>query len=302
MTNARTALDGPTTPADLTEAAHAAAMTAFRDVAGVSIEDEGDLLRTVARGRPFSFLNAVLRLDLDPEHVPERVAQIEAAYRSLGLYPEWWVTMGSRPMGLRVHFAGLGLSVGEDDQGMAIDLDPWPEAVSRATSAHPADLAVLEVATAADLADWIDVKCQSYGFRDPARAATYAVLYDTRAAPRAGRTQLLARLGTRAVAIASLFEVDGLAWVTNIGTVPTARGRGIGKAVTAASLAIAAERGHRRAWLAASSMGASLYRRLGFVDTGPLVSLVRDPSERATAGSAEVTSQLGSSTASSERR
>ena len=269
-------VDPGATSAEMTEAAHFAALTAFRDVAGVSIEDDGDLVRTVSYGRPFSFLNAVLRLNLDSGHVPERVIQIEAAYRAVGLHPEWWVTPQSRPVGLRDRFVSMGFSVGENDIGMAVDLASWPDAASATRSPNPAALKIIEVATDADLADWIDVKCKSDGFRDPARAATYGDLYETKAAPRAGRTQILARLGSHPVAIASLFEVSGLAWVTNVGTVPNARGQGIGSAGTSTILDIASVRGHSHAWLAASTMGVSLYRRLGFVDTGPLVSFVRE--------------------------
>ena len=62
------------------EAVQVAAMTAFRDVSGYRIIDDGDLLRTVALGRPHAFLNGVLRLNLDGDGLQARVRSVAAEY------------------------------------------------------------------------------------------------------------------------------------------------------------------------------------------------------------------------------
>jgi ribosomal protein S18 acetylase RimI-like enzyme len=73
-------------------------------------------------------------------------------------------------------------------------------------------------------------------------------------------------LDGRAVATNMLFFGAGVATVFAIGTVPDARGRGIGAAITLHGLAEARERGYRYAVLFASEKGAPVYRRIGFRD------------------------------------
>lgn len=255
-----------------TEAALFAALGAFADVPGFRVVDEGDLLRTEARGMPYAFLNGVMRIDLSARGASERIGAIDAAYASLGLPVSWWLTPGSRPADLVRLLVAAGKAPADVDEGMAIDLDPWPAPLDEALRAGPRGLTVGPVASATDLSDWVGVMAGSYGWTDPPATAHLERLYDPRSAPRHGRHQLLARLAGEAVACASLFVIGPIAWVTNIGVIPPARGRGIGGVITARCLTLAAERGHGHAWLAASAMGASVYRRLGFVATGPLVA------------------------------
>ena len=57
---------------------------------------------------------------------------------------------------------------------------------------------------------------------------------------------------------------DGVAGIYNVGVVPKARGKGIGKAVTLAACLYAKEKGYRYAVLNATGMGRPVYEQLGF--------------------------------------
>ena len=73
-------------------------------------------------------------------------------------------------------------------------------------------------------------------------------------------------LDGRPVSTNMLFFGAGVATVFAIGTVPDARGRGIGAAITLQGLADAREHGYRYAVLFATGKGAPVYRRIGFRD------------------------------------
>ena len=61
-----------------------------------------------------------------------------------------------------------------------------------------------------------------------------------------------------------IFESDGVASVQWVGTIPTARGNGLGALVTTVVTNLAFDRGATSCTLQASPMGAPVYRRLGY--------------------------------------
>ncbi|MGY2874078.1 ribosomal protein S18 acetylase RimI-like enzyme [Marmoricola sp. URHA0025 HA25] len=78
----------------------------------------------------------------------------------------------------------------------------------------------------------------------------------------------------RATAAAGIF--DGTASVYFVNTDPDWRGRGVGTAMTAAALRVAAQAGARQACLDSSALGLSIYLRLGFVPVSPATLFVRE--------------------------
>jgi GNAT superfamily N-acetyltransferase len=254
-----------------TEAALEAALCAFDGIVGIRVVREPDLVRTIAPGRPYGFLNGVMALDLDPALVADRVAGVDREYRDQGLPLTWWITPRSRPTDIADRLAALGLAPEEDEAGMAIDLAGWSE------PDLPPGVSIEVVVDRAGLADWVAAMGSSYGWSDPVKAQTLTELYDPEATDGVARpgVQVLARLDGEPVGCGSLFEAGGFAWVTNIGTVPGARRRGVGAAVTGRLLSSARERGHRRAHLAASVLGEPVYRRMGFVTACRLGRLTR---------------------------
>lgn len=73
-----------------------------------------------------------------------------------------------------------------------------------------------------------------------------------------------ASLDGEVVATATMVAASGAAGIFGVATTEPARRRGVGTAVTAAAVAAGLEQGCDLAYLQASSMGFSVYRRLGF--------------------------------------
>lgn len=71
--------------------------------------------------------------------------------------------------------------------------------------------------------------------------------------------------------------VDASALVAAVATVPEYRRRGLGTAMTCRALEAAREDGALDAFLDATPAGASIYRRLGFTDLGPVTYCERPP-------------------------
>jgi ribosomal protein S18 acetylase RimI-like enzyme len=74
----------------------------------------------------------------------------------------------------------------------------------------------------------------------------------------------VARSGGVPVACALTLLAEGIAGVYYVGTVPEARGRGLGELCTRAVTAAAFDRGARSVVLQASIMGEPLYRKIGY--------------------------------------
>ncbi len=77
----------------------------------------------------------------------------------------------------------------------------------------------------------------------------------------------------RLVASAGLFSGAAVAGIVAVMTIPSMRGRGIGAAMTRATMDAARTLGFDTAILRASPMGEALYRRLGFREVGRIVHL-----------------------------
>jgi GNAT superfamily N-acetyltransferase len=75
---------------------------------------------------------------------------------------------------------------------------------------------------------------------------------------------LLGRLDGRPVATATFLLAAGIVGIYDVSTVPDARRRGIGTAMTVAALQAGRAAGYEVAFLQPSPMGRNLYERLGF--------------------------------------
>ena len=104
----------------------------------------------------------------------------------------------------------------------------------------------------------------------------------------------IANLDGEPVAAAALFVGADVAGIYNVCTVPEARGRGIGAAVTRRRLDAAVAQGLELAVLGASDMGYPVYRRLGFREVSRLRSyaLSRRPPGAEASGDRPGTSSL----------
>lgn len=195
----------------------------------------------------------------------------------------WWTGPGTAPVDLGARLQARGLLDMAEQQaaltpgikqteigapGMAADLHKMDETVLNTV---PAGFVIEEVATEIALQDFKRVFLESYEVPDWAGQAWV----DATQAIGIGKTpwkMYVGYLDGRPVATNMLFNGAGVASVYAVGTIPTARGKGIGAAITLKPLLAARDMGYRHAVLFSTEMGASVYQRIGFRVTGARIN------------------------------
>ena len=122
------------------------------------------------------------------------------------------------------------------------------------------------------------VVAAAYAHRGVSAEAAFALLANPRLLTAASNHMLVALLDNRPVASALAFVAGPVGVLSWIGTVPHARGRGLGKLITAAATHTAMAHGARTVGLQATEEGEPLYRALGFSEAARYARYVVEPS------------------------
>ncbi len=152
--------------------------------------------------------------------------------------------------------------------GMVADLQHINEAALTQT---PPGFTIQAVRTEADLLDFKRIFVDSYEIPDWAGQAWV----DATLQAGIGQTpwkMYVGYLNGEPVATNMLFNGAGVASIYAVATLPAARGKGIGGAISLKPLLEARQMGYRYAVLFATEMGVSVYERIGFQLTGARIN------------------------------
>jgi ribosomal protein S18 acetylase RimI-like enzyme len=261
----------PTTPALLDwsaqlEANYCAYVVRLPDA---TVRDTPQYLQ-VRTAIPFAYLNAVVcRAVPNDAMLDELISATRAEYRSHGVPLTWYVTPGTTTPDIAATLARHGL-VDQRNACMALDLAQLPE------QATPAGCTIEEVVSPWQHLEWCWTFVTGFGMPGPMADAATRVLGAMACGPDMPVRRYLVRIDGAPVASATVFVHGESAGIYNVATLPAARGRGIGTAVTFAALRDGVAMGARVGVLHASGMAQSVYRRLGFID-GPSWGCYREP-------------------------
>jgi GNAT superfamily N-acetyltransferase len=145
--------------------------------------------------------------------------------------------------------------------GLELDPAPYPGMVLRPVPAAvpPADGIEVVPIDPADLDEFLGVGIEAGVPPELGRA-----IYSPGFAGDPGVQLFCARLDGRAVGTSVAIQSERASGIVAVGTLPAARRRGVGAALTWAAVAAGAERGHDTIVLQASPMGYSIYAAMGF--------------------------------------
>lgn len=217
-----------------------------------------DAVRWTIGGSPIDYHNAVVAASLDDSTADHAIAESVQELKKHGVPGSWHVGPSMRPLDLGRRLVAAGFTPGGSEPGMALrlaDLDPPPEPTA-------AELRVVRVGTLDQLQTWVDALGRGFG-EGPKEAAWVGSVYQRLGLSDPWR-HYLGYLGDEPVATATIFLTDDVAGVYFVMTVPEARRRGLGRAITHATLEQARVSGAQYAVLGSSAAGRSVYHSLGF--------------------------------------
>jgi GNAT superfamily N-acetyltransferase len=223
--------------------------------AGGGVQRDDGTVRWTIGGSPLDYHNAVVGADLQPEDVDATIAASLELMRQYDVPGSWHVGPSMRPAGLGDRLVAAGLNHGGSEPGMAVKL-----ADLRPPAAVPG-LHVSRVDSEDDLATWENTLGR--GFGEGVKEARWVAEMYRRMGFADPWRHYLGRLDGEPVATTTIFLGAGAAGVYFVMTVPEARRRGIGAAITYAALR-EAETMAEYGVLGSSPAGRSVYAGLGF--------------------------------------
>jgi GNAT superfamily N-acetyltransferase len=235
-----------------------ASVGAFGLAPSTTIRDDDELFWYVT-GLPDATFNSIMYANLAPSRIDAAVDELHTLRRTHAVPMGWLVGPTSRPLDLPARLRVRGLQHRADLTPMTL-----PLAVMEADVEPVPGLTIERVSDAGLLEEWIAAEGQGF----ESEGALGIGLAALRRAMGVGHGlplhHFLGRLEGKPVGTATLVLAGGIAGIFDVSTVPEARGRGIGTAMTVAAIEAARANAYEIAFLQPSAMGRRLYERLGF--------------------------------------
>jgi GNAT superfamily N-acetyltransferase len=205
--------------------------------------------------------NGVIRATLGPDEVEITRDALQAHIKERGAPALWWVGPQSKPDNLRTRLESLGLQPAGEAPGMAVDLASLPDDLSAISG-----FVVERVEGAAKQAQWARIAAIGTEALDIAASALERIEATLADPQYRAQRRYVGVLDGVPVATSALVLEHGVAGIYAVATLPAARNKGIGRAMTLSPLLEARRLGYRVGILQASSMGHPIYKKTGFRD------------------------------------
>lgn len=229
---------------------------------GMRVVDGDDLL-VVDSGLGADTFNFVSRARLHPERAHARIAEAVDHFERAGRPFSWWVGLTDRPEGLGRLLEAAGLRPAESEVAMAVRLDAL-----KPSPTSPDGLRIERVRTRDRLEDYAALLARLWDPPDENVRIFYRRAAPVLLAEASPLRLYLGSLDTTPVATAEMTMSADAAGLYNISTATSARGRGIGSAMTTFPLLEARGNGKRFGILQAAAGALGVYLRVGFEAIG----------------------------------
>jgi ribosomal protein S18 acetylase RimI-like enzyme len=169
----------------------------------------------------------------------------------------WWLEPHLKPSNWESVLSKHGFGFSNDTPGMAVDLHEMND------STQPTDgYEIRDVKDEESMRSWAEVFVNGYGL--PSAWESLAFDLWMQLGLDLPMRNYLGYLNGKPVSTSTVFYGGGAAGIYCVSTLPEARGKGIGVALTLKPLQGAREMGYRVGVLQSSEMGFNVYEKLGF--------------------------------------
>jgi GNAT superfamily N-acetyltransferase len=207
-------------------------------------------------GAHVPLLNGVLGPRFTVENMSRRFETVMSHFKSKRMPMRWLLGPSSSPPDLGELLSHQGLKEGWAIPGMILDVGT----VDR--EPLPKGLEIQQVTDTESLRVCGDTLAEGFELRDEIGKSVSDAVISYGMSPT--RRWFLGRLNGKAVTVSLLVLHARFAGIYCVATIPEARGKGLGYAITREPLIAAKNEGYNIAVLEASRMGFPVYRRIGF--------------------------------------
>ena len=207
---------------------------------------------------PHPWFSGVLSANRPGEHDEAFIEEAIRYFHSKGVNTfTWWMEPHLKRSDWEPILSQHGFGFAEDTPGMAVDLDEINE------SPQPVDgFEIRRVDDEESLRTWANVFINGFGLPPAWESITFDLWRQF--GLDLPMRNYLGFLKGKPVSTSTLFYGAGVAGIYCVATIPEARGKGIGAALTLKPLLDAREMGYRIGILQSSPMGFNIYQKLGF--------------------------------------
>lgn len=210
--------------------------------------------------REISFWNVVLRTRLTQYNVTATIEAMLARFEALNVPLTWHILPSTQPADLAWHLEEYNFVLFDEEPHMVIE----PATLSL-HAPNVAGFTIERVTDAGSFARWYEVAVAGFFASTP---STGQVLFDAYTLlgfdPQGPFLHYVGYMKGVPVTSSTLLLAGGIAGIYDVSTIPLARGKGFGTAITLDSLREAQRLGYRYVCLQATKMGYPIYERIGF--------------------------------------
>lgn len=222
----------------------------------VVIEEAVGVIRA-ATGVPAAFMNPVITIDVIDD-AEKSVIETNSFYDERKLPYAWYDLRNTHSANLNDHLIKIGAVFTSDMPGMCVALSDIDEEL-----ALPDGLEII-VTGDNEMHMWNDITADVYDVPESVQADYSRFMIRVNQIPE--MKCYVGLLNDVPAATVMMLYSPNAAGIYSVATMPYARNRGIGAAITRKAMLDAKSDGYPMAVLEASQMGMPVYRRLGFVE------------------------------------
>ena len=224
------------------------------------VDDRPEFLRLTS-GVPHPMSNFVFRSRFSSQEVDTRIEEMIDFFKSKNLPVTWLVGPCCKPKDIGQHLVSHGLAWEVDVGGMTIDLRLMNEDLP-----VPEGITIKRVANESDMEQYLIPFGKGFEFPDIVVDGWRKMDSSHGFGKRLQRANYVGLMNGVPVSCTTLFKAFDLAGIYCVATVPEMRRKGVATALIVDALREARDEGYESGLLQAKAMGASVYRRIGFVD------------------------------------